>query len=114
MKKVKSLEDRLQNNSILPKDLIVYKDCSTMLDNTLAERDEMLKNQENIEEIKKELEMLRSKSERVDELENELKSVKNKSNDFEVRRAKSDCVCLEKEVANLKAERDVLRKRIGK
>lgn len=112
--KVQRLEKELVQYRDLPEDIEVYRNRSKMLDSALEERDKMSKKIEQIKEMEDEMNQLRKRSARVDELEEELKSFsKNDKNiGSELKKTKSRCTCLEKELQNVKMERDSMRTRI--
>ncbi|KAJ8954424.1 hypothetical protein NQ318_011099 [Aromia moschata] len=112
--RVKKLEKELLQYQDLPDDIDVYRDRSKMLDSALEERDKMNVKVEQMKDLENELNYLRKKAARVDELEQELKFYsKNDTNaNIELRKTKSRCSCLERELQNVKMERDTMGKRI--
>ncbi|CAH1175728.1 unnamed protein product [Phaedon cochleariae] len=112
--KVEKLQKELLQYRDLPEDFEIYKNRSDMLDNALAERDQMQFKIEKMKEMEKELEELKAKADRADELEKTLKyySKTDKTSDFEMKRTQSKCLCLEKELQNSKCEKDAMCKRI--
>ncbi|XP_023311145.1 ELKS/Rab6-interacting/CAST family member 1-like [Anoplophora glabripennis] len=112
--KVQRLEKELLQYRDLPEDIDVYRNRSKMLDSALEERDKMSKKVEQLKEMEDELNQLKKKSSRVDQLEEELKlySKNDKNIGSELKKATSRCTCLEKELENVKMERDSMRTRI--
>ncbi|KAJ8920804.1 hypothetical protein NQ315_004945 [Exocentrus adspersus] len=112
--KVQRLENELLKYRELPEDIDVYRNRSKMLDSALEERDKMSKKVDQMKGMEDELNQLRKRSSRVDELEEELKSFNRNDKNIgsELKKTKSRCCCLEKELQNVKMERDSMRTRI--
>ncbi|KAJ8950847.1 hypothetical protein NQ314_007769 [Rhamnusium bicolor] len=112
--RVQKLEKELLQYRDLPEDVDVYRNRSKMLDSALEERDKMGKKIEQIKDLENELNELRKKAARVDELEQELiyYSKSDRAAGIELSKTKSRCGCLERELQNVRMERDSMAKRI--
>ncbi|KAJ8979029.1 hypothetical protein NQ317_003132 [Molorchus minor] len=112
--KVDRLEKELSKYQNLPDDVEVYRDRSKMLDSALEERDRMNKKVDQMKDLENELNYLRKKAARVDELEQELKfyTKHDINSTIEMKKTKSRCTCIERELQNVKMERDSMGKRM--
>ncbi|CAG9835286.1 unnamed protein product [Diabrotica balteata] len=111
--KIKTLERRLaQCSNTIPEDFEIFKNQS-LLDNALAERDEMQKKIERIHELESQLDEYKKKAARTEDLENQLIRVqREKTSNYDLRKVQSKCVCVQRELENVKAERDAILKRL--
>lgn len=111
--KVKQLEIQISQTPNQLDELNVYRNKVQMLDNALAERDEMRKQLEKMKDLEKENLQLRKTVEKGEDLTQTQKTLaKNDLTDLEFRKTQSRCTCLEKEIQNLRKEREVMSKRI--
>lgn len=94
--------------------LAEFGDKTQLIDNVLAERDDLQRRLDDLKDIQSEIVELRQKAKRVDELEMELTKYNNNGmqNDMELRKYKTKCCTLEKELDNLRCERDAMERRI--
>ncbi|KAG5880204.1 hypothetical protein JTB14_018995 [Gonioctena quinquepunctata] len=92
----------------------IYKNRSSMLDNALAERDDLRKKLDIMQELEHQHKDLKEKADRADELEKTLKyyNKNDRNSEYELKRSQSKCICLEKEQQNMKLEREAMSKRI--
>ncbi|XP_072388996.1 uncharacterized protein [Diabrotica undecimpunctata] len=111
--KIKMLERRLaQCSNTVPEDFEIFKNQS-LLDNALAERDEMQKKIERIHELESQLDEYKKKAARTEDLENQLiRLQREKTSNYDLRKVQSKCVCVQRELENVKAERDAILKRL--
>ncbi|XP_056646645.1 uncharacterized protein LOC130451568 [Diorhabda sublineata] len=114
--KVKILERRLAKYSdIAAKDLETSKNNSLLIDNMLAEREEVQKKMEQINELETQLVEYKKKATKAEELRGQLRMLqKENSPYYDTKKIQSRCVVLESELESVTAERDALQKKFGK
>ncbi|XP_028139215.2 zinc finger CCCH domain-containing protein 13-like [Diabrotica virgifera virgifera] len=111
--KIKILERRLaQCSKTVPEEFEIFNNQS-LLDNALAERDQMQKKMERIHELEAQLDECKKKAARTEELENQLMRLqREQTTNYDLRKVQSKCVCVQRELENVKAERDAILKRL--
>lgn len=110
--KLKQIElARAQGSNVRPEQNI-YENKAQMLDNVLSERDELRRQLQKLTEVEKENVELRKKLEKGYEGQKPKFREKSETPNLELRKTQSKCTNLEKEIENLRKERDAMLRRI--